>query len=313
MIVKNLHPRNLHHGSYDFEALIQHCPTLADWVFTNQYGKQTINFAEPQAVKSLNKALLAMYYGIRFWDIPPQYLCPPIPGRADYIHHIADLLSLNTGQKPPTGDKIKVLDIGVGANCVYPIIGHQVYGWRFVASDIDAISLRSAQAIITHNPSLSKAVTCRLQTSAQHYFKNIIQPNEFFDVSICNPPFHSSAAAANEGSLRKQRNLTGKLVEKPVLNFGGKSNELWCEGGEARFIAQMIRESRSYATQCLWFTSLVSKKENLFSLEKQLQKVQAQNVVTMPMAQGQKVSRILAWTFLTPEQQTDWIAVNRAK
>ena len=70
----------------------------------------------------LNKALLKHYYDIGKWNIPDNYLCPPIPGRADYIHHIADLLGSKNNNKIPTGNKIICLDIGVGANCVYPII-----------------------------------------------------------------------------------------------------------------------------------------------------------------------------------------------
>ena len=30
---------------------------------------------------------------------PNENLCPPIPGRADYIHHIADLLSINNNKQ----------------------------------------------------------------------------------------------------------------------------------------------------------------------------------------------------------------------
>ena len=94
----------------------------------NPYGKQTINFFNPQAVKALNKALLVTHYGIRYWDIPKNYLCPPIPGRADYIHYIADLIDpegVNMMVKEECDDQprrqCRCLDIGVGANCIYPL------------------------------------------------------------------------------------------------------------------------------------------------------------------------------------------------
>jgi 23S rRNA (adenine1618-N6)-methyltransferase len=54
---------------------------------------RTINFSIPQAVKLLNKALLLHFYNVKDWDIPDANLCPPIPGRADYVHYIADLLA----------------------------------------------------------------------------------------------------------------------------------------------------------------------------------------------------------------------------
>ena len=89
----NLHPRNLHRNRYDFEKLISTCPELNDFVSINKYGIETIDFSNPSAVKTLNKALLQTYYDIQNWEIPKNYLCPPIPGRADYIHYIADLLA----------------------------------------------------------------------------------------------------------------------------------------------------------------------------------------------------------------------------
>src|SRR5690606_24715537 len=114
----------------------------------------SIDFFNPQAVKALNKALLFYYYDIVYWDIPENYLCPPIPGRADYIHYIADLLADNNKGIVPTGSEIKCLDIGVGANCIYPIIGVKEYGWSFIGADIDALAIKSAKKIIASNPSL---------------------------------------------------------------------------------------------------------------------------------------------------------------
>ena len=87
-----LHTRNKHNGQYDFSLLTENYPPLRKFVLLNPLGIQTIDFFNPHAVKALNKALLISYYGIRYWDIPKNYLCPPIPGRADYVHYIADLI-----------------------------------------------------------------------------------------------------------------------------------------------------------------------------------------------------------------------------
>ena len=119
-----LHTRNKHNGQYDFSLLTENYPPLKKFVQLNPYGTQTINFFNPQAVKALNKALLISYYGIRYWDIPKNYLCPPIPGRADYIHYIADLIgseAVSKDVKVENGEirksAYRCLDIGVGANC----------------------------------------------------------------------------------------------------------------------------------------------------------------------------------------------------
>jgi 23S rRNA (adenine1618-N6)-methyltransferase len=293
----NLHPRNSHRSRYDFKALVEACPTLLPFVFINKYESQTIDFANPNAVKMLNKAILQHFYAISYWDIPPHYLCPPIPGRADYIHYVADLLASSNKGIIPQGKTIKVLDIGVGANCVYPIIGTHEYEWNFVGSDIDPAAIQSAQNIIQNNPTIADKIEVRLQNNPNYFFKGIIQPDEVFDMSICNPPFHASLEEATAGTQRKIKNLSGKKSQKPTLNFGGQNAELWCEGGEENFIKKMIEESATIPHKCRWFTSLVSKKEHLPSIYQALKRVKAIEVRTIDMAQGQKISRIVAWRF----------------
>jgi 23S rRNA (adenine1618-N6)-methyltransferase len=283
-----LHPRNRFRTRYDFPQLIACSSALAAFVKANAHGDDSIDYADPQAVKALNQALLKQAYGLQHWDIPPGYLCPPIPGRSDYIHHLADLISLRSGPE------VRVLDIGTGANCIYPLIGASEYGWIFVGAEMDAVALRWAKKLVASNPSVEGLIECRLQKSAMKCFEGIIQPGERFDLTMCNPPFHASAAEAAAGTQRKLRNLG---VKKDVLNFGGKACELWCEGGELAFIRRMIEESAAFATSCGWFTTLVSKSEHLPRLEKTLRQVKAAEVRIIDMAQGQKKSRILAWIF----------------
>ena len=301
-----LHIRNKHNGQYDFPLLIEKYPPLKRFVSLNPLGVQTINFFNPQAVKALNKALLISYYGIRYWDIPKQYLCPPIPGRADYIHYIADLIQpdrvandLQTEEEDANEQKTKCrcLDVGVGANCIYPIIGHTEYGWTFVGSDIDPVSIENARKIVTCNPVLAHKIDLRLQKDNRKIFDGIIAPDEYFDVTICNPPFHRSKEEAEEGTLRKLSSLKGEIVKKAKLNFGGNANELWCEGGELRFLLNMIVESRKYRKNCGWFTSLVSKEKNLDKLYAKLKAVEVSEYKVIRMHQGTKSSRILVWKF----------------
>lgn len=304
-----LHPRNRHTGRYDFPALIAGSPELADFVIINPYGKQSIDFANPDAVRVFNRALLKQFYGIAHWDIPPGYLCPPIPGRADYLHGLADLLADENNAEIPRGASVHALDIGTGANCIYPLIGTREYGWRFTGSDIDAIALASARTIVAAN-NLGKSITLRQQANSRHIFEHLLQVDDRFDITLCNPPFHASQAEASSGSQRKWRNL-GKLDPKrklPALNFGGQAAELWCEGGEAAFIARLADESRSVAQQVCWFSTLVSKAGNVQPLQARLKKLSARGVRVSDMSQGQKRSRFVAWTFLTEEQQREWRA-----
>ena len=306
----NLHPRNLDRFGYNFEQLINDSPELQQFVAVNEPDIQTIDFSNPDAVKALNKALLIHHYDIQDWDIPANYLCPPIPGRADYIHYIADLLATTNNGVIPEGEMVQGLDIGVGANCIYPIIGNSAYGWSFVGTDIDENAIQNCKKIIASNPKLMDTISLQLQTESRFIFKNIITAEDKFAFTICNPPFHSSQDEATKSSLRKVNNLEAKdftnKTTKPVLNFGGHNAELWCEGGELGFITQMAYESAKYPMQCLWFTTLVSKKDNLSSIYKTLNKVSASDIKTIDMAQGQKTSRIVAWTFMSDVQQKAW-------
>ena len=317
-----LHPRNPHQGRYDFETLTRALPELADHTITNPKGEPTINFSDHSAVRTLNRALLAQFYGVKFWDIPDGYLCPPIPGRADYIHYIADLLAqtthVNDDHTPPTGKQIHALDIGTGASAIYPIIGSQSYGWRFSASDIDPISVNTAALICEANPKLKGAIKVKLQPEPKHFFKNIIGRQDYFDVVVCNPPFHASMAEALESNSRKQHNLQrhrGKNDHAQISrsstksgnaaqnqNFGGQHKELWSEGGEITFLTNMIIESQQFAEHVGWFTSLVSKSENVKPLQLLLKELDVAQMRVIEMSQGQKSTRVLAWRFNIDEK-----------
>ncbi len=303
------HPRNRHQGRYDFQRLIQTDSALGNYVSINAHGEQSIDFADPAAVKALNRALLKDSYGIQAWDIPPQNLCPPVPGRADYIHYLADLLAGSNNGVIPKSKMIQVLDIGTGANCIYPLIGYSEYGWDFVATDINAASLDNAQVVLDANPKLAAHISLRLQPSPEAIFKGVVRDNEWFDLTMCNPPFHASLAEASGGTQRKWQNL-GKQDAKDeansTLNFGGQDEELWCEGGEQAFIQRMITESAQIPTRCFWFSTLVSKSATLPGIYEALKQLNVQEHKTIAMSQGQKQSRLVAWTFLNPVQQAGW-------
>lgn len=300
----NLHPRNLHRNPYDFDDLISCVPELKHYVFQNAYGNFTINFSLPKAVKLLNKALLQHFYSIKNWDIPDSNLCPPIPGRADYVHYIADLLEETFNEIPKN---IKGLDIGTGASLVYPLLAHQIYGWEISATDISKESLENAEQILNENPDFKNEIHLIHQKKSQFIFKNIVSEDDKFAFSMCNPPFHDSEESALKGNLRKTKNLKSSKNKTSNLNFSGQQNELWCEGGEIAFVSKMIDESAEFSSQILWFTCLISKKENLFKLNALLKKTKAVEVTTVDMAQGQKVSRFLAWTFIPKSERKSFL------
>ena len=290
-----LHPNNRHRAPYDFKALINTHKELKPYVRPNKYGDISIDFFDAKAVKELNKALLLHHYQLDYWDIPEGHLCPPIPGRADYIHYLADLVLDTEELKTKKNTPIHCLDIGVGTNCIYPIIGVQAYGWTFVATDIAPTAIASSQKIIENNPTLQKSISLRLQTNPKEIFNGIIKEDDSFDITLCNPPFHASAEAAQKAASTKLKNLNSSATTS--LNFGGQHHELWCKGGELEFVKNMVRQSQYYSKNCSWFTCLISKKENIRPLKVLLKKIGVTQVKNISMAQGNKMSRILAWKF----------------
>jgi 23S rRNA (adenine1618-N6)-methyltransferase len=303
---ENLHPRNAHRQGYDFDKLIKSTPGLRKFVKRNEHDVESIDFSDADAVKTLNSALLKQYYNISDWDIPEGYLCPPVPGRADYVHYIADLLAEANNGSIPTGKKIKILDIGTGANCIYPLIGGSVYNWTIVGTDIDPIAIRSGMDIIAANKHLKSQIIFRQQTNKHNIFKGVIIQDEGFDATICNPPFHTSAQEAQLATINKWTKLKADGKPQTPLNFGGQKKELWYPGGEAAFIKLTIEQCTLVAQQCMWFTTLVSKKDTLPGVYRALKKAGAVEVRTINMSQGQKVSRIVAWSFFNEAERKEW-------
>ncbi|GAB1309017.1 23S rRNA (adenine(1618)-N(6))-methyltransferase RlmF [Urechidicola sp. KH5] len=284
-----LHQNNKHKNGYDLDALILEDPGLEQWVFTNTFGTKTIDFSNPKAVRLLNKSLLKAHYNIDFWEFSEEHLTPPIPGRVEYIHRLKDLLlSTNTKVTSP------VLDIGTGASLIYPLLGTSTYKWTFVGTDISRDSLKSAQLLIEKN-NLSESILLRHQTDPQKIVEGVIKKGDQFTATICNPPFFKSEKDAQTANSRKNKNLGLTLDTR---NFGGNASELWYKGGEKAFLHNYIYQSAQFKNQCIWFTSLVSNKENLKSLKTSLKKLQAKSIEIIPMIQGNKTSRILAWTFI---------------
>ncbi len=293
---RGLHPKNKHQKKYDFSMLCVANPSLKEFVFVNEYKTETIDFANPKAVKELNRALLFTHYNLSYWEFPDSNLCPPIPGRVDYIHYVADLL------KESSIASIKALDIGTGASCIYPILGNAEYGWRFVATDIDKISLKYAKEILVQNK-LDTKIELRFQKDKTQIFKGVLEHDDQFSVTICNPPFYNSLAEAKQENTRKNKGLNKNATQR---NFAGIENELSYKGGEKAFLHTYLYESSQFKKQSFWYTTLVSKKDNVQPMYTSLEKLGATTIKTIPMHQGNKITRIVAWTFLDEKEQEEW-------
>uniref|UniRef100_A0A0G4GCE4 U6 small nuclear RNA (adenine-(43)-N(6))-methyltransferase n=1 Tax=Chromera velia CCMP2878 TaxID=1169474 RepID=A0A0G4GCE4_9ALVE len=335
---EKMHPRSKHHEAPDYFVLADKYPDFKPFVYRNRFGSASIDYKDAAALRALSRCLLKEYYGLE-WSLPESFLCPPVPTRANYIHEVADLLAVKEAgggaeQKggagettrvdqeekddederkknliPPRGPQICGLDVGVGANCIYALLGAASYGWTFVGSDISSDAIGAAQKNVDAN-GLGERIRLRLQKDRTKIFEGVLTPGDTFAFSMCNPPFHESLESAGVNPAR-------------VLE--GQDGELACEGGESGFIRRMIRESFSYCQQIIWFTSLVARLSTLKSLrqllgspeslrellregaetqgggqveglEERLPSVKETRVVTLH--QGKQTRWVIAWTFM---------------
>ncbi len=229
-----MHPDNPYQHPYNFTKYIEAYEPLKNHVVLNPSGQKTIHFSDSNAVYALNKAMLLADYSLEDYVLPKGYLIPPVPGRLDYLLYLREFLlkRFNLSAKKP----LKGLDMGSGANAIYCILGAQHFGWSMVGAESDAKAVEIAKKNIQRSKALNDRIEIRLQENKQFLFKHMIQPNDSFDFSVCNPPFHSSKEEALKGSIKKHRNLgSGLNSPSELLNFEGQANELWCNGGEALF------------------------------------------------------------------------------
>lgn len=294
-----MHKKNKHTDDYNFDQLATVYPNIVPFIYTNANNKKTIDFANPKAVKALNAALLKSHYDIDFWEFPDHFLCPPIPGRVDYIHHISDLL-----ERSKLTNNITVMDIGSGANCIYPLLGTAVYDWDFIAVESNDDALKHAQHIIDKN-NLKDKIKLKKQDDVAHVLNGVLNKTDQVTVTMCNPPFFKNEEDALKATTSKLKGL-GKPTDQMIRNFAGQAHELWYKGGEKAFLHNYLYESSLLKTQSFWYTSLVSNKDNVKTIHQSLKKLGATAVLTIGMNIGNKKSRIVAWTFLDEEQQQNW-------
>ncbi|XP_062217999.1 uncharacterized protein LOC133918248 [Phragmites australis] len=313
----SIHPRNRYaYAAPDFAALAELYPSFRPFVSVSERGRASIDFADFAATRELTRVLLLHDHGVNWW-IPDGQLCPTVPNRSNYIHWIEDLLSSDL--IPPissSSGRVRGVDIGTGANCIYPLLGASLLGWSFVGSDVTDVALEWAKKNVESNPHLAELIEIRnanavsfasesdtiaseaarentlepvddLAKSKPHILVGVVNEGESFDFCMCNPPFFDSI---EEAGLN------------PRTSCGGTTEEMVCPGGELAFITRIIEDSVSLKNSFRWFTSMVGRKANLKLLISKVREAGASVVKTTEFVQGQTARWGLAWSFIAPRR-----------
>ncbi|KAK9805663.1 hypothetical protein WJX72_010774 [[Myrmecia] bisecta] len=278
-----MHPRNRYADAEpDFAALSQQYPSLQPYVAVHANGSGSIDFTDLQASRELTRVLLLHDFGID-WAIPPGQLIPPVTNRANYIHWLEDLLQLSS----PAGQaRVLGLDIGCGANLIYPLLGAAINGWCFVGVDVTDVAIDWAQRNVNANPHLARLIHIRKLPHTSGLNAGVLLPavqeGETFAFCMCNPPFFESMEEAGQN---------------PSTAFSGTADEMVCPGGELAFVSQMVHDSVQLGKRVHWYTSMVGKKATLKALRKLLHSCHVTALRTTEFFQGRTSRWALAWSF----------------
>lgn len=298
----DMHPKNRYrYNMPDFQYLVDAYPELAKYTRKkDEDGQVSLNFKDWDACNELVKAQFLHDFGIT-WTVPKPHLVPPIANRLNYLCFIHDIMSLWSLKQ--NSDRLsyeyKVLDIGCGANLVYPLLGAAYFGWSFVGCDVNTDALH----IAAHNRDLNEALAPLImlrkivrqpcQGNAEKEPKGIIGAcllDDTFDACMCNPPFFSDMK---------------EMGQNPLTDFGGTSDEMVYPGGEECFVSEMIKDSERHKQSVSWFSTMVGKKKTLKLAKKILYSLDSNAIRTYELAQGSTHRWVIAWSFVAPKHIQD--------
>jgi 23S rRNA (adenine1618-N6)-methyltransferase len=284
---EKINPKNKYFNNPpNFEELANKYSEFKKYVYKNKFGSFSINWKNKEAVKELCKCLLKNDFRLNYWDIPDGFLIPSITSKCNYINWIDDLLDeINIVNKKHIN---KGLDIGTGANCIYPLLGHQIYGWNFKCSELNQEAIEVAEKIIQNNK-LNKNIEIIKQVNEDNIFINIINPDDLFIFTMCNPPYFSKEETKHNNP-------------NTVCEYNDK--EVYCKGGEFQFISTMIEESKIYKNKIIWFTTLVGKKINFDKILKVLENIhEIKMIKTTTFYQGKLARWGVAWSYYEKDEK----------
>ncbi|KAF8426874.1 hypothetical protein EV426DRAFT_423823 [Tirmania nivea] len=304
-----MHERNIYRNGVDFSQLGKDCSQFAKYLVK---GPSQIDFQDPDAVRELTTSLLKRDFNL-IVDLPNDRLCPPVPNRLNYIHWLQDLLDATSGGESDDYDperEVVGLDIGVGASCIYPLLGCATRpNWKFVGTDIDPLSLHHAQRQLTLN-SLNPRIHLIPTHATTPFFSPPLAAASRLDFTMCNPPFyHSPTAATSSSSLSSRHSSTQHLshlthLPTPITKLRPPNSpppqatqaEMSTPGGELSFVLRILHESAlpDVRTRVQWFSVMLGVKSHVVPLVEEIKKVaggEGANFAVTTFTQGRRGGR----------------------
>ena len=227
----------------DFLILIKEFPELKKYIIKHDEKIEEFSFDWSNNDLSLlmTKSILNYYFNIKYYDIPKGFLIPPVPSRLNYLNLINELI------KDIEKENIIGVDIGTGANIIYPILGNSIYCWKFICSEINNESYNNAKIILQNN-NLEKNITLIKQANKNNIFITILNQENKYTFSMCNPPYYDYE---QEIKIEEKKRDT-------EFNF----DEVYYKKGELGFFERYFEESICYKKNIFLFTILIGKKSN---------------------------------------------------
>lgn len=291
-----MHPRNPYSAPIGIAELARQFPDVCDHVISRSAnGHIVYDWNAPGATYAVTRALLKRDFALD-WQQPPQFLCPPVPGRLNYLLWVEDLVL----QDAAAATSVCVADIGTGASAIFPLIGARRFGWSFIALDSSADALEHARANVDRN-CLQHLVSLRLVPHDGN-IADALALHPSITHTMCNPPFFSSSSSS---AWRQRAHAGGAGGAGVKVACAAVEPELYTEGGELEFMGKIIQQSA--ASPCRhhvrWFTCMVGIKADLAQLKRMCSDAGAAQVRTTTFFQGQTLRWGLAWSFLQEKER----------
>jgi 23S rRNA (adenine1618-N6)-methyltransferase len=321
-----MHPRNRYRDHpLNITELAKSYPPLQSFLHPTKEDPNILIFDAKQkgSIYELVKAQFRIDFGIENWcGVPEGYLIPSVTRSLNYLHFMEDLVqevhdkSLLLGFRAKhvreDGDPVKRqrdiddiegekessqpdreisttvegIDIGVGASCVFPILGCALNAnWKFVGIDVDKTALEWARENASVSGFSDRINIVEAPAGSAPKLVECLQRNGLsqkkYGFVMCNPPFFDSPP-----DILEER------------QFGGTTLERSCPGGEVAFVSGLIDESVQLKQTIIWFTTMLGIKESLTSILSRLHhEASAETIRTYRLEQGHKFRWVVAWSF----------------